>query len=815
MLRRFLIIGSAIWILSGCNTKHPAPVSNIGKLIAFSDSIRNSKPDSAIRCYREIIGLIDKSESEKNKSQFLTDCYVGLANVYQNKGELDLASENDSIALDIAVKAKNTIGQAKALNLKGLLHFRLGAYDKAMDYYRAAMELATQVNDTLIQAKLCANMAIVCYYQGDKQKAIEDFKQALKLGKQINDGYLVAGNYLNLANVYNTLAKTDSVIGFTIKALDFYKKIGDKNDQILCYTNLGSIYYRISDYTNAITNFQLSLNLAIEMGNQPNIASGYLDLTEIYAHLGDNSTATSMLEKAIKIGEKLGGKINIGKGYFAVGNMYYAREDYDKASLYYSKALTLFLEQKNMEEIGHAYGCMANVYSGEHKSDSAIIYYNKAIDLRKQVDDRISLPNLYLNLGDEYRMKKEYRKAEEYFLLALHLKNEVDDKEGIALAKNFLANLYLSKSENKQGAELTGQLLKARQAGLESYILGKHLRTLPVMQEASKTLIAVFKKLKSYPEALEFAQIYNTLSDSILNKKKIEALIFAEARWNIDKSQQEIENLKKIQALDIKLLNQKETESRQQRTITWFILILFFVAVLLTSFVTIYIRRRRIAAYQKQLDQIAILRLQNTRNTLSPHFVFNILNNIWSIIDDREKAQVQFGNLVNLIRRSLINTDKIAIPLKDEIEFVKSFTELQKFRFDNELEVKWFIAPEVNINTLVPGMIIHIPVENAIKHALAPLTGKKLLEIELTINEDILVMTISDNGENSFSSVSPFRGTGTGLKVLTKTMHILNKKNERQMCYEITDRRDKGERGTAVTIKIPLQYCYDLTGITI
>jgi LytS/YehU family sensor histidine kinase len=246
--------------------------------------------------------------------------------------------------------------------------------------------------------------------------------------------------------------------------------------------------------------------------------------------------------------------------------------------------------------------------------------------------------------------------------------------------------------------------------------------------------------------------------------------------------------------------------------IIWIIVALLVSVVGFTILVGFYFRKKRDLQYQKQLANISVLRMQNIRNVLSPHFVFNVLNNIWAIIDDRENAKIQFDNLVNLIRRSLINTETIAIPLADEIDFVKSFLELEKLRMSDNLQVKWNIEKGVDMNLHVPGMILQIPVENAIKHGLAPKKDNRILTITIAAEQEFLRFVIADNGVGFQQGTSSSKGTGTGLRVLTNTIHILNQTNEKKMTYEIQNRDDEGLTGAKVIIKIPMSYSYNLNG---
>ena len=810
-----MVIG-IIFLIIPSKSKSPEPLTDseqfdrLSTLVDVADSVRNSVPDSAMADYLKVIASLQNSANEKTKKHLLARSYVGIANINSEAGDYKLALNNDSIAMFYSMEFDDKLMQAKAYVIRGMTFYKLGEYDKALKSYEKAEKLAIEINDFEIQAKISANRAMFYSRQGNNQKAIEGFTQALNIGKQLNNDPLIAGNYMNLAVVYYNMSKNDSVMVYYNRALIIFQKLNDKNGVIKCYNNIGNVYYDCSDYGKAIGYYQLTVKLALEMDDKLNTAKGYHNLAEVYIHLGDNATAADYLFKSIKIKEQLNDKLSLVKGYFGLGEMYYKRKDYPKSLTYFKKSLKLSQEINYSTQIGSSYSSIASVYSDENKLDSAIFYYNKAMALYKQIDYPYGISNLYINLGDVYRVKKDYTRSEKLLLQALKSKTALNEEEETAIVKNYLANLYLTKFDRQDRDSTNNLLKKAEKFGLESYKTAKRLGTLPIMRDASKTLKNIYQKQGKYSDALKYSETSNSLNDSLLNKTKVEALTFAEARWNLEKKQQEIDNLENTQKLDHEIIAQKETEAKQHKFIIWILGAVFLLAIALTSFIALYIRKRRDALYQKQLSNIAILRMQNIRNALSPHFVFNVLNNIWAIIDDRENAKTQFDHLINLIRRSLINTEKLAIPMNDEIDFVKSFIELQKMRMDNNLKVVWKIEDGIDLTQSIPGMILQIAVENAIKHGLEPKKDNRVLLIDIKTESGFLKFNISDNGLGLQEAPSPTKGTGTGLKVLTNTIHILNQINDEKMSYQIVNRDVKDGPGTKVIIKIPLQYNYNL-----
>lgn len=807
----FVIICGYIFIDKLLLTKNEViDLKKVKSKIELADSLRTISTDSSLLYFNEaLLSLKDIDEGEE-EMHLLSSAYLGIAHTYSEMGDYDLALENDSIAMKIAIDTDDKPIKAKAFLVKGLTLFRLGDYSNSLDCYSKSMELAIEIKDSVIQAKIFSNRAMIYFYQGEIQKAIELFSTALEIGTRIKNETLIASNYMNLGIVYSNQTENDKALKNFEIALEKYKKLNDKKGELTCYQQLGNICYDLSEYAKAIDYYQMTTEMAKQMNDKSMLAKGYHNLAEVYSHLGDVAAATDFYFKSIKIKEQINNKLSLARGYIGLGALYYKRDDYANALTYFKKSLTLSTEVGSPQVTGSNFNNIANIFSAKHQSDSAIFYYNKALSTYQNIDYQWGISNILINLGSEYCEKNDYSLSEKFFKEALNSKKELEDEEGRATVLHFLAKLYMDEAGYASENEKINLFRKAEESGLESYNTSKRIGTIPVMKDASGILKEIYKKQEKYSEALYYSEIFNSLNDSLLNTAKIEALSFAEARWNAEKNQQKIDNLENTQKLNNEIIQRKEYETRQLRIIIWIIVALFLISLGFGIIVTLYIRKKRDMLYQRQLANISMLKMQNIRNAISPHFMFNVLNNVWAIIDDRENARSQFDNLVNLIRRSLINTEKVAIPLNEEIDFVRSYIELQKLMLDDDLEVKWNIESVIDINQLVPGMILHIPVENAIKHGLSPKKNNRLLQIDIKSESGFLQFVISDNGIGLQNGSSLTQGTGTGLKVLTNTIHILNQNNERKMSYKIQRRDEDGVSGTKVIINIPLHFNYSL-----
>ena len=111
---------------------------------------------------------------------------------------------------------------------------------------------------------------------------------------------------------------------------------------------------------------------------------------------------------------------------------------------------------------------------------------------------------------------------------------------------------------------------------------------------------------------------------------------------------------------------------------------------------------------------------------------------------------------------------------------------------------------------MLPSMLIQIPVENAIKHGLRTKQGKRLLNVQIRCGGEAVEIIIRDNG-GGYREKSLNRGTGTGMKVITRTIQLLNYYNRTPITMCIGNvPMDDGETGCEVRFVVPLDYSYQL-----
>ncbi len=185
------------------------------------------------------------------------------------------------------------------------------------------------------------------------------------------------------------------------------------------------------------------------------------------------------------------------------------------------------------------------------------------------------------------------------------------------------------------------------------------------------------------------------------------------------------------------------------------------------------------------------------RYQLNPHFLFNTLNAISSliVIKDYGAADAMLTKLSEFLRATLSAEPDALLLLEDELATLQHYLEIESVRFGERLAVEFVCPPELN-GALVPNFLLQPLVENAIKYALAPSATPVTIRVEASADGDMLVVSVEDDGTGNEKDVRP--GTGVG---------ITNIRQRLQTLYGAagTLETTKRERGFVATARLPLQ----------
>ena len=161
------------------------------------------------------------------------------------------------------------------------------------------------------------------------------------------------------------------------------------------------------------------------------------------------------------------------------------------------------------------------------------------------------------------------------------------------------------------------------------------------------------------------------------------------------------------------------------------------------------LRQRELRAFELE-SRLARARLQVLKSNLQPHFLFNTLHAVTTLMHrDVHAAEEMLTQLSDLLRLVLESTELPVVPLRAEIELNELFLKIQKTRFRERLDVEWEVDPQ-SLDAAVPSMILQPLVENAIEHGISKRARGGRIRITANRHAEQLVLTVEDDGPGLF-----------------------------------------------------------------
>jgi two-component system, LytTR family, sensor kinase len=190
------------------------------------------------------------------------------------------------------------------------------------------------------------------------------------------------------------------------------------------------------------------------------------------------------------------------------------------------------------------------------------------------------------------------------------------------------------------------------------------------------------------------------------------------------------------------------------------VFVMYYIGIVVAAHAYAYfVRGQRQEIERLSLRQALVQsELQALRGQLHPHFLFNTLQGISTLIDtDRATAQSMLHTLAELLRKVLKYGSSDLIPFHEELAFARAYLQLEQMRLGRRLVVRWKVSPEVE-SAQIPQLLLQPLVENAILHGIAQSAQSGWIEIEARLQREQLIVTI----RNSIGGASA-SGLGVGI----------------------------------------------------
>lgn len=553
-----------------------------------------------------------------------------------------------------------------------------------------------------------------------------------------------------------------------------------------CFNMKGNIFARVGNMDSAEICFRKAYELRMRGTRIEVVPDILMNLADANNRLGKLDIGAAWYRRALLMCDSL--HIASTKKppiYYGLAQVYVTMRDFEQCDYYYNLAGESYDSMLPYEKYIYLNNRGTSYYYREDYQ-TAIKYFQKVIDLVEGYADMSFELNLgRLNLGDCYLQLNMVDLAVKYI-------NECQlffEGMGVSTA------LYYIDTQKIELALLQKDFQEARRLLSESVVPPGidpdmvHIR--------NKYLQQFYEETGNYKRAYHYLQRNNQLDDSIRNERVRMRTADLTLRYQQDST---------LMAHRV-LLQEQKNKVLVLRQTQFVVFAVAVVSILTAVFLYLYSKKKRALLLARNHRTVSTLRLENIRNRLSPHFIFNVLNR--EMAERNVEGKQELSSLVKLMRRNLELAEQLCVTLAEELDFVKTYINLERRSlgpdFHSELKIEKDVQPE---QIRIPSVMIQIPVENAVKHALREKEGERNLWVSVCRRGSGICIKITDNG-GGYRPDSRNRGTGTGMKVIMQTIQILNNKNKEAIDVLVHNvSLQSGEMGCEVTFWLPDNYDY-------
>ena len=535
----------------------------------------------------------------------------------------------------------------------------------------------------------------------------------------------------------------------------------------------------------------------------------------------DSDSSIYYMERAIEVAGGIEDRHLLLLAYSNIGDALKNAGHFDRSMEYYIRGVAL------ADSIGAdrnarlpLYMGMAADFTSLRDFDNSAVWWDKAADMR----DVMSFNDLfqyYNNRGNDYYYGKQYAKALDSYL---ELGKMLGDRPEYDWERHFcranLSDVYLRLGMPEKAAELIDENLRYFTETQPNDYAATHvmtqkidwlmmtgqtaaaldmLRSHPLAPDTRPEQLSLRLELekKIYPavgdwqRAFEAQNAWQALEDSIRN---------SQVRMNIETIRRQYEH-------DAQMKDLRTAAEEKIRQLFYSYIIIILAVVLLAALTAVAILSRRMARDRedKMIRKIMSLRMKGLRNRLTPHFIYNILNN--ELGTSHASGESGISRLVHLLRQQQIMADEITATLAEELDFVDNYVALRGETQPSGVAYTKSIAEGIDPGkVLLPSMSLQIFVENAFKHGFStlPPDAPRILEIKADESDGRICLTVCNNAAQGHTSPSGAESTRQGLKIISGTLQILNDRKDRKILFSLTDWTDSPTgAGTAASLSIP------------
>lgn len=642
-----------------------------------------------------------------------------------------------------------------------------------------------------------ANEAIDSLIESYKDTLAGNPRQAIRLFISLkdnnSDSITIQKLNLALSKAYFFVNSPDTAFQINQEVMRFCNRENPSPAVIvlkaMAYNCQGIFWQEQSRRDSALYCFSQALARLQDVGRALPSIDVCINLADCYQQDGNYLQSGFYYRRALYLADSL----DIGTRYHypiysGLAKLYLELDNFNLSDHYFTQAEKYWEKGSDYEKYFFA-NTRGNYFYRTEKYDEALGWFRKAHQLVRLFPQPLYQAIVEGNLGEIFILRGQADSARYYLDHSRQLFGHTLQHPAFNF---YIQGLYASL------ALLQNNLPEAERLLLQPYDTA---RINPqYIYYHNRRMQELYRRKKIYEKAYTYQARAQAYDDSVRNIKAYNNLAEIDFRYRQDTT---------ILKKNIQLAKAEGSASRWQ-ALAFLGVLASILTGMLAAGILIYRKRQRQWQLARQKATILSLRMEIIRNRLSPHFLFNVLNAILPAFQQYSELDSALRLLIRLLRDSLLDSEQICTTLEKEMERVKNYLRLRHLGKPDAIRVEWVVSPEVDLQALIPSMCIQIPVENAVKYAFCEDSPDPRVGIRIDRLPQDIRIRIEDNGVGYTGTAKTIdeRGTGTGLKMLHRTVELLNTQNSRKMFFQTAP--VKANQGFQVSIIIPYNYNFTL-----
>jgi sensor histidine kinase YesM len=578
-------------------------------------------------------------------------------------------------------------------------------------------------------------------------------------------------------------------IQYAQQAIHLSEKLEMPVDAMI-YVNIARAYGRIPNNEKALASLKTALAVATEQKDTLDMAWVHQAAGIHYYNLRNVPSALYEFDKAIEYGQILNDRKILADAWFGKALAFNTFEEFKGMNHALQQYLAFADYNSEQRKISDAYRLTGTYYRSINQFQQAIDANQQSYDIAASISDSLLMGAALNHMAwYNYEMGNLDKSLEIYRQNIRFYKND---------GNNALANVYGNIGNIYRDWERYPEAIDNYNKSIE---LAKKNRDLYNLSWLYEDVSKLYERTGDYRRAYENQVLASLYGDSLATATYQQSLASARAQYEADKTAKELE------LLSLKL--------QRNRLLFWvlaggFALIAAVAALLINRYR--FRSRQRLEAMNHTISE---LNQTNLRQQMNPHFIFNTLNSIQYYVfqNDKMASNNYMTKFASLIRKTLENSQHTEISIKEELDTLRLYLELEELRFKAKFD--WTIRVDEEIDTLafkIPTMLIQPYVENALTHGLMNKeNGKGFLHVNLQMHDEHILCTVEDNGIGRIKAMEIKQQKNNnhqsmGTNITESRLKLVNELYGMRMKVVYTDLMDdNGEpAGTRVEINIPV-----------